>query len=496
MSTRLYFARMCLVVISFMYFLIFSGCKVGPDYVRPEASVPDQWHEKAVQGLEDGSANLQTWWTVFDDPILEGLIQRSRAENLDLQIAYFRIMESRALLGVASGEYWPNVDGTGFYSRSRPSENGLIAPFMGGSDQTNLHSVGVDASWEIDVFGRIGRSVESAQASMQASVEDYRDVLVSLYSDVAQTYITLRSLQTRIQYAQGNIKLQSDTLELTRNRREVELAPELDVQQAELVLATTQSLLPRLRQLESRSVHRLSVLLGQPPTALYEQLSDATGIPKVPEQVAAALPAELLRQRPDIRRAERILAAQTAQVGVATAGLYPVFSLSGTFALQSQQISDVGDWGSRAWGFGPAMRWNIFDGNRARSSIKVQEARTEQALADYEKTVLLALEEVENAMVAYAREQERLKALEKSVRAARKSVELVKSSYEIGLTDFQNVLDMQRSLVDQEDEMATSRGLVAKALARIYTTLGGGWSVDATQTEVPESAQQTSNTEQ
>jgi NodT family efflux transporter outer membrane factor (OMF) lipoprotein len=476
MSRQRCFVQTGLFVISFLPLLLFSGCKVGPDYEVPEASVPDQWHEKAVQGLEDGSANLQTWWVVFNDPVLEDLIGRSRAENLDLQIAYFRIMESRALLGVASGEYWPNVDAAGFYSRDRVSENGLAAPLVGSPDETNLHSIGVDATWEIDVFGRIGRSVESAQASMQASVEDYRDVLVSLYSEVAQSYIGLRSLQTRIQYARNNIILQRETLELTQNRYDAGLVPKLDIEQAKLVLASTEAVIPQLRQLESQAIHRLSVLLGQPPAALYDELSTVADVPDVPEQIAAGLPAELLRQRPDIRRAERILAAQTAEIGVATAGLYPVFSLSGTFALEAQNIDDVGDWDSRTWGFGPSMRWNLFDGDRIRSNIKVQEARAEQAMIDYERTVLLALEDVENAMVSFEREKERFSDLHRSVVAAQESVKLVGTLYENGLTDFQNVLDMQRSLTAQQDLMATSEGVVANNLVRIYSALGGGWS--------------------
>jgi NodT family efflux transporter outer membrane factor (OMF) lipoprotein len=260
MNTRFRVIRLCLFAIPAVYLLIFSGCKVGPDYVRPESAVPDQWHEKAVQGLEDGSADLETWWTLFNDPVLEDLIGRSRAENLDLQIAAARIMESRALLGVASGEYWPNVDAGGFYSRDRVSENGLSGIPSGDVDETNLHSIGVDASWEIDVFGRIGRSVESAQASMQATVEDYRDVLVSLYSEVAQSYISLRSLQTRIQYAVDNAALQRDTLKLTQDRREAGLVPQLDVEQAKLVLASTEAVIPSLRQREAEAIHRLGVL--------------------------------------------------------------------------------------------------------------------------------------------------------------------------------------------------------------------------------------------
>ncbi len=482
MKARIHFFPMCLIVTSTMYLFLISGCQVGPDYVRPEYSVPDQWHQKAVRGLEDGSADLQTWWKVFNDPVLESLIQRARAGNLDLQIASARVMESRALLGVAAGQYWPDVDAIGAYSRSRPSENGLLAGLpVNAADQLNLHSVGVDSIWEIDVFGRISRSVESAQAYMEASIENYRDVLVSLYSEVAQSYIDLSSIQERIRYAQNNIKLQRDTLELTRKRREAELVPELDVQQAELVLASTESTIPVLRQSEAQAIHRLSVLLGKPPAFLSEELSKASKIPDVPEEITVGLPTELLRQRPDIRGAERILGAQTAEIGIATAGLYPAFSLSGTFALEAQQIKDVGDWDSRTWGFGPAMRWNLFDGDRIRSSIKVQEAQAEQAMIDYEQTILLALEEVENAMVAFAEEQQRVEALERSVSAAQKSVELVKKLYEIGLTDFQNVLDMQRTLTVQQDQLAESRGRVAKNLVRIYTSLGGGWSVETTK---------------
>jgi len=477
--TSRYRVRNLLGVLSFTCLLFFLGCRVGPDYVSPEIEVPDQWHEQAIQGVADGTANLQTWWTVFNDPILESLVQRSHVENLDLRIAYSRVQEYRAFLGVASGQYWPNVDGAGFYSRDRVSENGLQAPPDGSTpDPTDLYGFGVDASWEIDVFGRIGRSVESAQASMEASIEDYRDVLVSLYAAVAQSYIDLRAIQKRIQYAQSNISIQQETLELTENRREAGLIPQLDVEQAKLILASTESVIPQLRQFEAQAIHRLSVLLGQAPAALYAELSPASDVPDVPQEVAAGLPAELLRQRPDIRRAERVLAAQTAQIGVATAGLYPAFSLSGTFALQAQNFSDVGNWDSRTWGFGPAFRWNLFDGDRIRNTIKVEEARTEQALANYEQTVLIAMEEVENAMVGFEQEKQRLEDLHNSVSAAENSVKLVRELYENGLTDFQNVLDMQRALTAQQDLLAESEGLVANNLVRLYTALGGGWPVE------------------
>jgi multidrug efflux system outer membrane protein len=456
--------------------VFWTGCKVGPDYTEPEMVMPDAWYQKATEGLAEGKADLQTWWNYLDDPVLNQLIETAGTENLDLKIAAARIRQSRAILGIAAGEYFPKVDGTGFYSRERVSENGLLTPSSGDVDPTNLHRVGVDATWEIDVFGRISRSVESARASYEASMENYRDVLVILDAEVARNYIEVRTLQARIQYALDNIQTQRDTLKLTQDRFDAGLAPELDMQQALLNLANTESTVPTLRAQKTAAVNRLSVLLGQSPGQVAGDLANTSLIPAAPEEVVIGLPAELLRQRPDVRLAERVLAAQTAQVGVATAGLYPVFSLSGTFALEAQNIDDVGDRDSRTWGFGPSFRWNLFDGNRIRSNIQLEEARVEEALIQYEQTVLLALEEVEDAMTAYQEEQIRLEMLQRSVTAAQKSVELVNDLYRNGLTDFQNVLDMQRALSGQQDKLAESEGLVVQNLVLLYKALGGGWS--------------------
>jgi NodT family efflux transporter outer membrane factor (OMF) lipoprotein len=306
--------------------------------------------------------------------------------------------------------------------------------------------------------------VESAQASYQGSLENYRDVLVILYAEVALNYVELRALQTRIEYAVNNIEVQKNTLKLTENRQEAGLAPELDVQQALLNLANTESVVPQLRTQRTLVLNRLSVLLGQQPGQLEKELLTPNSVPDTPEELIVGLPAELLRQRPDIRRAERNLAAQSAQIGVATAGLYPSFSLSGTFALESQNLDDLDNWDSRTWGFGPAFRWNLFDGNRIRSNIQLEEARMEEAMIQYEQTILLALEEVEDAMVSFQEEKTRLAALERSVAAADKSVELSRELYTNGLTDFQNVLDMERALTRQQDSMAASRGLDREVL--------------------------------
>jgi NodT family efflux transporter outer membrane factor (OMF) lipoprotein len=450
------------VFLIFLTFII-QGCTVGPDYVIPDTEMPDAWNQELTRGLTDGQADMQTWWFILDDPILDDLIEKANEGNLDLKTAMSRINQARAQLGI------------------RVSENGLLAPPSGNVDQTNLHRAGLDSTWEIDVFGRISRSVESASANLDASIENYRDIMIILYSEVALNYIQVRSLQARIQYAQNNIKLQKGTLQLTKDRLKAGLVPELDVEQAKLNLANTESVIPSLRSRKIQAINRLSVLIGQPPGQLEELMLNAQNIPDINEEIIVGLPAELLRQRPDIRSAERNLAAQTAQVGVATADLYPSFSLSGTFALEAQNLDDMDNWDSRTWGFGPAFRWNLFDGDRIRSNIRFQEALTEELLLQYEQTVLLALEEVENAMVAYKEEQIRLEATERSVVAAQKSVELVDTLYRSGLTDFQNVLDMQRSLSIQQDQLAESEGFVVQNLIRIYKSLGGGWSIDSNQ---------------
>jgi len=477
-----------------VFFLIFgiiflSGCKVGPDYKSPDISMPDAWHQQIKQGLAEGDSNLQTWWLEFEDPVLNSLIQKAAEGNLDLKTAVSRIRQARAIYGISKGEYYPQVDATGSYLRERESEHGLLAPLNGSPDQTNLHNIGVEAAWEADVFGQISRSVESSKASLESSIENYRDALVILYAEVALNYIEACSLQARIEYAVENIKLQQETLRMTMDRFEAELAPELDVQQARLNLANSQSLIPDLRAQKVQAINRISVLLGQSPGQLNEELGSISAVPAVPENIIAVVPAELLRQRPDIRRAERTLAAQTARIGVATADLYPSFSLSGTFALEAQQIGEVGDWDSRTWGFGPSFRWNIFDGNRIRSNIMFEEAKTEEALTQYQNTILLALEEVEGAMVSYQEEQIKFEAIDRSVAASKKSVELVNDLYINGLTDFQNVLDMQRFLSEQQDKLALSNGAVVKNLIRIYKAMGGGWSAEKEEITIEDSSE-------
>jgi outer membrane protein, multidrug efflux system len=458
-----------------LVFLTAGGCKVGPDYTRHDPNMPGQWSEPNLAAGVDPSV-LGQWWTTFEDELLVRLIERADTGSLDLQAALARIDQSRALRRYAAGENAPTIDATGSYSRTRVSENGLMVPQLGGSpDQTNLHSAGFDARWEIDMFGRIRRSVESAQAALEQSIEDYRDVRVSLYSEIARNYIEVRTAQARIRYAQANVQIQRKTLELTQSRFNAQIAPQLDVAQAQLNLANTESEIPPLLISEVAALNRLAVFIGEAPQSLRQWIDPPGGLPQVKVTPNAGVPAELLRQRPDIRSAERALAAQTARIGVAQAQLYPSFSLRGVLVLEATELSNMDDWASRAYSFGPGLRWNLFDGNRIRSLVNVEEARTRQLAAVYESTVLRALEEVENAMVGYVQENERVAALERSVVAARQSVEMVETLYKSGLTDFQNVLVTQRALSQQEDRLAISQGSVLQQLIALYKALGGGW---------------------
>jgi NodT family efflux transporter outer membrane factor (OMF) lipoprotein len=455
--------------------MLAAGCAVGPNYAAPEPDVPDRWHQELARGLAEGQAPLQTWWTTLDDLMLDSLIERAVAGNLDLKQAVARVDEARARRGIARGQWFPTIDSLSSYSRTQISEEAFPVPGVGGNAQ-NLYSVGLDASWEIDLFGRIRRSTESANASLEATVEDYRDTLVLLLAEVGRAYVDVRTFQQRIDYARSNVRTQRGSLRLTRDRNAAGLVSNLDVRQAELNLATTEALIPSLQIGLTLAINRLGVLLGQHPTALRSELETPASIPSPPSEVLVGLPTELLRQRPDLRSAERQLAAQTAQIGVAKADLYPRLALLGTFAFDALDAAKLFTGDAGAFSFGPAVRWNFFDGGRIRANVRAQESLTEQAFLGYEQTVLLALEEVEDAFVAYVQENERRDTLQRSVAAADAAVKLVNTLYRTGLTDFQNVLDTERSLFQQQDQLAQSEGQVTQNLIQIYRALGGGWS--------------------
>lgn len=459
---------------------LLQGCvtlvTVGPDYAPPETKMPDAWHQAATKGLAEGRADLQTWWVTLNDPVLDNLIRRAGAGNLDLKEAVARILQARASLGIVSGEQFPQIDGAGSFDRSRTSEGIQVAVPPPQDNPDNFSNLGLSATWEIDLWGRIKRSIESADAALDASIEDYRDVLVLLFADVASNYVEARTLQARIRLARNNVELQRQTLQLTQGRFTAGIAPLLDVRQAELNLARTESSIPTLRSSLAQAINRLGVLLGDYPSALYADLAQPAPIPVPPDDVTVGLPAELLRQRPDIRLAERALAAQTAQIGVATADLYPQFSLFGTLGVSAVDAVTFFASGNVTYSFGPQFSWNLFAGGSIRSNIDAQDALTRQALLQYENTVLQAVEETENSMTAYVQERDRKGALTRSVTAAQEAVKLVETLYRTGLTDFNNVLNTQAALFDQQDQLAESKGDVTQNLIGIYKALGGGWS--------------------
>src|SRR5918995_2303931 len=467
---------------SALMFLI-AGCSVGPNYKKPDIAVADGWSEAPQTGIDTRSAPLSKWGTEFNDPLLNALVERAVQSNLDVRLAEARIRESRALRAVTASDLWPGLETSGSYRRSRSSENAFVSgeggdAFLGGNGAGDLFRAGFDSSWEVDVFGGVRRSIEAADANVAASIEERRNALVTLLGDVARNYIEARGFQRRLAVARPNLQAQQETLDLTKVRFEAGLSSDFEVAQAEGQVNTTAAQIPALESALKGSVHRLDVLLGQQPGAVWTEVSNEAPIPALPPQTHVGLPAELLRRRPDIRRAERLLASTTAQIGAATADLYPRFSLIGAFGFQSISASDLISAPSRFWSVGPRIFWPVFDAGRIRANIEVRNAQQEQALTLYEKTILVAFEDVENSLVNYAREQVRYRALIDAVAANRRAVQMANELYTRGLVDFLNVLESQRSLYASESELAQSETVMASNLVALYKALGGGWETD------------------
>jgi len=452
---------------------VISGCvTVGPDYVAPGASVSKYWHTQIKGGIiseEMGPQTLAAWWTILNDQELSILIERAMTGNLDLKKARARVREARARRGVAKAGLFPTLDSTGSVTSSSSSKD------TGTGKTSDLYSASFDAGWELDIFGGLRRSVEAAGADLEASQEDLRDVLVSLLAEVALNYVEVRTYQARISVAEENLKAQDETHQLTKWRYQAGLSDELAVQQARYNLESTRSQIPTLRTGLEEAMNRIAVLLGEQPGKVHEELKKPVLIPAAPLKVAVGVPADVLRRRPDVRRTERELAAQTARVGVATADLYPKFSLSGSIGLEALSLNDLFSSATKTVTGGSLITWPIFRGGAIRQNIEVQSALHEQALIKYETVVLSALEEVENALVAYAEEQGRRDALSAAEEAAQKAAELAQQKYKAGLTDFNNVLEAQRSLLTFKDQLAQSEGTVTSNLIRLYKALGGGW---------------------
>jgi outer membrane protein, multidrug efflux system len=478
-----------------------GGCTVGPDYREPQIHVPQRWHEMPAAGALGQAtqfdaaptatqpADLAQWWQAFADPELHRLVERAAWANLDLGIAEGRICEARAQRALIAGEGYPALESSVGYSRQQPSEHGPEARFFNGLSRFvglspsalgyELYQAGFDASWELDLFGRVRRNVEAANANEAAAVEGRRDLLISLEAEVARSYIEMRSAQRRLTIAQEHVTAQKATLELVRQKRSVGAVTELDVNRAAAQLSVSESHIPLWVRQTRLSMHALSVLLAEDLGTLEEELNVTVPSLKAPEALAIGLPAELLRRRPDIRRAERELAGATARIGVATADLYPRLGLKGTFGLQAIELPELGDWSSHAFGLGPWIRWPIFEGGRIRANIQVQDARRQQALAQYQRVVLKAIREVEDALIAHTTEQARRRSLANAVESSRQAVELAQLAYEAGATDLLVVLDVQRMLYAAQDALAEADQGAMMCLVGLYKAIGGGWDVAA-----------------
>jgi NodT family efflux transporter outer membrane factor (OMF) lipoprotein len=457
-----------------------TGCTVGPDYVRPEPAVGITWSGAMAGGLSDQPADLSGWWSHLGDPVLDTLVHRALAANNTLRAAAARVMEVKAARRGAEAGNYPTLDTSAQYQRQRSSPNTgspAAAGMPGRGDPVNFWSAGIDAGWEMDLFGRVRRAVEAADADVQVAEHDRRGVVLSLLAEVARNYIELRAFQQRLLIARANLASQEETLSLTRTRFDAGLTSELDVTRALTNVETTRAGIPALEQGLKQASHRLSVLLGERPGSLYAELEEPAVIPVIPGEVRIGVPSELLLRRPDLLAAERRLAAATARIGVATADLYPRLILNGQLAFQASRFATAFDAGSATYGLGPTLTWNLFDAGRVRASIAAADARAQAALAEFDAAVLGALEEAENTIVAFAREQERYRALEAAVEAGRRSVEIANSQYSQGLTDFQNVLDSQRNLLALQDQATQSRARVSDNLVALYKALGGGWEI-------------------
>jgi outer membrane protein, multidrug efflux system len=446
-----------------------SACRVAPRYEAPKTPMPAGWTEHSAPSL----ALEGRWWNAFQDPVLDGLIERARATNLDVRIAIARVREARALRDFAVGSREPELAASAGYTRSAPSENLPQSAFTRG-EADDVWQAGFDASWELDMFGRLGHAIDAARAGLEAAEEARRDAFVTLAAEVGRNYVELRGLQRQIALVRSNLALQRDTFELTRSLATAGLGNELDVARAEAQMASTDARIPALEADVRGAIHRLSVLLALNPGELSSELEPVAPIPSAPSELGVGMPSELLRRRPDIRRAERELARSAALTAEATAELFPRFVIGGSIGQQSDDFKHLFDASSTAWSLGGSLTAPIFNGGRLRANVRAADARQEQALLLYEQTVLEALREVEDALANVQRERERSVTLDAALQANRRAVELATDLQARGLTTFFEVLDAQRELLAADTDLAASSTTLSLQSVALYKALGGG----------------------
>jgi outer membrane protein, multidrug efflux system len=452
--------------------LFLTGCAVGPRYQKPNVPVATQWASAETRGVRAGEPAAE-WWTTFNDPKLASLVKRAIGGNLDLRLATTRIVEARAVRGVARAGLFPSVNASTSVTRNR--QRIVTGPGTTTHVEFSNFEGQFDAAWEADVFGRIRADVRAAMAGVAATEEERNAVLVSLLGEVGRTYTEVRGLQLRLAIAEKNIRTQTETLEVTQARMKAGLGTDLDVERASAQLEATRASVPTLDSGILTAIHRLSVLIGQDPGSLIAELSASAPVPLIPPDVPIGLRSEMLQRRPDLRASEAEIAGATARVGEAKAELFPRFVLFGTAGRQASQLHDISLGVGNFFSAGPSISIPIFTGGRIRSNIRVQDARLQQSVVRYRSAVLSALEETEDALVNFSNEQSRRERLERAVQANEEAVKLSNDRYRAGLTDFLSVLDAQRELYSNEDLLAQSRTSQTLNLIALYKALGGGW---------------------
>ena len=479
--------------------LTVSGCSVGPDFVAPDSGLPRARFASAVAATSSKETTPSapvsqpvdpTWWRTFRDPVLTGLERRVAAANLDLRTATLRVAESRFERGVTAAAEFPSINGTARYQRELYSKNGifsLLSPLLAGGaagggttaaptiQPINEYTTGFDASWELDLWGRVRRQIEAADAQIEASEDQRRDTMVSVLAEVARDYIQLRGAQALLDNAGENLKIERDLLDLTRTRQEKGLTTGLDVENAAAQVEAVRAQIPGFEQQEAQEINALSLLLDLPPNGLRGELARARATPPTPARVPVGVPADLARRRPDIRQAEDNLHAQTADVGVAVASFYPTIQLNGQLVLDSLQFNKLFQASSLQYMAGPTVTLPIFEGGRLTSTLDLRKAQQQEAAIAYHKTVLQAWHEVVDALVAYRTEQERRARLSSEVEHSQQALTLARARYNDGVADFTTVLDSARTVLQAQQQFVQSTVNVSLDLVQLYKALGGGW---------------------
>lgn len=466
---------------------IHNGLKVGPNYKRPAAPVADEWIDSQSSRISSEPGDYSAWWTVFNDPVLNRLVQTAYSQNITLREAGFRVAEVQAQRGVVVGNIFPQLQQVGidYAQTQRSTQTALFPSIPAGSPFSNLAApqfsnwrVGGSLAWELDFWGRYRRAIEGADARLDASVEGFDEAVVLLIGEVAATYVELRAVEQRLDVARENAKLQNESVRVAQARLDAKAADsELDTPQAKANLGNTVAAIEAFEIQRRQAQNRLAVLMGMPPHDLSYMLEGTGSIPRASDVVTVGVPAELIWRRPDVRRAERLVAAQSAEIGIAQSELYPHISINGTMDWQAKDFSDV--FKSAAFGgtIGPSLRWNVLNYGRLLNNIRVQDAQFQQLVASYQQTVLQANEEAENAIVAYLHFTDQIKVREESAHQAREAERVAQVKYQEGEIDFNRLFTVQQLLLNQQELLAVARGNAARSLVDLYRALGGGWEI-------------------